>query len=144
MVGPGAGGGNVVGGGAGGGRVDEARGLPTEGRGGVRVDARVGADEEVTDAVAYGWEECATGVRGEKPPTEFEVSRVNIAESIPIKSSDIPTTSMKGSDTPLSSPECCREREDDLELGEVSDVGEVEAGDEGCVEVVEVEKDEAA
>lgn len=141
--GPGAGGGNVVGGGASGGRVDEARGRPTEGRGGVRVDVRLGRDEEMAGAVAYGCEEGATGVRGEKPPVEIDASSVNI-ESIPIKSSGVSVTSMNGSEMPLSSRECCREREEDRELVEFSDVGEVEAGDDGCVEAVEVEKEEEA
>lgn len=90
----------LVGGGAAGGRVDEALGRPTCGRGGVAVESlelttEVVDDEGELDA-AYGCSDGAIGVRGEKPPEEVEVSRVNIAVPMASISSELSAKSILG------------------------------------------------
>lgn len=72
----------------------------------------------------------------------LDASRLNKAVPTAIISSGVSVTSMNGPDARLSSPEFCRES--DLDCVEVSEVGDVEAGDEGCDEVVEAEKDDEA
>lgn len=80
------------------------------------------------------------GVRDEKPPGGFDGSRLNTAVPTEIMSSCV--TSINGPDAMLRSPEFCLES--DLDCAEVSEVGEVEAGDDGCDEVVDAEKDDEA
>ena len=108
------------------------------------------ADEVIVEVVevageleaAYGCIEGATGVRGENPPEEVEVSK-NIALPMASISAELSTKSILPTSAE-SRPSSeywliCLEECDDS-----SEVGEVDAGDEGVVEAVDTETDDGA
>lgn len=129
----------MVGGGAAGGREEEALGLPTCGRGGVAVDIR---DEDGEVEAAYGCTEGATGVRGEYPLDEAEVSMENMAVPMASISSELSARSILGmSDESRPSSEYSLVYLDECED---SDVGDVDVGDEGVVDAVDTDTEDDA
>lgn len=90
---------------------------------------------------AYGCTLCPTGVRGER-----DVSSENIAVPMASIPSDSSARGRSVSDDPRKSSSDWREEVEEVREREpeFSEVGDVEEGEEGCVETVDTETDEDA